>query len=76
MGRREKEKATRVRCDIPTGIQIVISGESITFDQVIEALQQAARSAKSARDQNIGAKGWAAMMKDQAKKVAKDKETK
>jgi ParB family transcriptional regulator, chromosome partitioning protein len=72
----EKEKVTRVRVDMPTGIQLVISGDSITFDQVIEALQSAAKSAKSARENNIDTKGWAAMLKDQSRKAAKDKGTK
>jgi ParB/RepB/Spo0J family partition protein len=74
-GTGDKERAARVRVNMPTGIQIVVSGESITFDQVIDALQQAARSAKSARDQNIDTKGWAAMMKDQARQAAKNKGT-
>lgn len=68
-----KDKVTRVRVDLPTGIQLVISGDSITFDQVIDALQAAAKSAKTARDQNIDTKGWAAMLKDQSRKAAKDK---
>jgi ParB family transcriptional regulator, chromosome partitioning protein len=74
-GAAQKDKVTRVRVDMPTGIQIVISGESINFDQVIEALQAAAKSARSARDQNIDTKGWAAMMKDQARQAAKNKGT-
>ena len=61
-------KVARVRCQLPSGVQIVVSGEGVSLDDAIEALGEAIKEMKKAREQGYTAKTFAAAMKDKSKK--------
>jgi len=57
-----------VRCQLPSGVQIVVSGEGVSLEDAIEALGEAIKEMKRARDLGYTAKTFAAAMKDKSKK--------
>jgi ParB family transcriptional regulator, chromosome partitioning protein len=57
----------RVKCELAGGVSIVVAGESLGMDEVIEALGLAQKSARAARDQNLDVKTWSAVMRDRAR---------
>jgi ParB family transcriptional regulator, chromosome partitioning protein len=61
-------KVARVRCQLPSGVQIVVSGEGVSLEDAIEALGEAIKEMKRARDLGYTAKTFAAAMKDKSKK--------
>jgi len=61
-------RVKRIACPLPSGISIVASGEELSLDDLIEALGEAQKEAKRARDQGLDAKTFSAVMKDKAKK--------
>jgi ParB/RepB/Spo0J family partition protein len=67
-----KQKLSRLSWQLPNGVRLVVAGENITFDLVIDALLQSAKSAKAARDQNVAPATWTKMVKDQAKPQNKE----
>lgn len=56
-----------VRCILPSGVKIVVSGAAISLDTLIESLGEAAKQARKARDQGLDAKTFQAVMRDMAK---------
>lgn len=58
----------RVMCLLSSGISIVVSGKEISIDNVIDALAEAGKEARKARDQGQDAKTLAAILKNKAKK--------
>jgi ParB/RepB/Spo0J family partition protein len=69
----EKQSAVSVRrvtCLLSSGISIVVSGKEITIDNIIEALSEAGKEARKARDQGQDAKTLAAILKNKAKAKA------
>jgi ParB/RepB/Spo0J family partition protein len=62
-------KVNRVKCLLPSGVQIVVSGDGVSLDQSIEALTQAIKEMKRARDLGYTSKTFAAAMKDKARKA-------
>ena len=60
-------RATRVKCELGGGVSIVVAGDSLGLDEVIEALGNAQKEARKARDQNLDVKTWSAVMRDRAK---------
>ncbi len=60
-------KVARVKCPLPNGINVVVSGEGVSLDESIEALGEAIKEMKRARDLGYTAKTFAAAMRDRAK---------
>ena len=61
-------KVTRVKCQLPSGVCIVASGNGLSLDDLIESLGEAQKEAKKARDQGLDAKTFQSVMKDKSKK--------
>lgn len=72
--RSRKNKATpqvrvkRLVCPLPSGVSITLTGDELSLDESIEALGEAIREMKRARELGYTAKTFAAAMKDKAKK--------
>jgi ParB family transcriptional regulator, chromosome partitioning protein len=62
-------KVTRVKCPLPTGTVVVVSGPEMSLDDLIEALGQALDAAKKANRDGLDVKTMQAVMKDKAKAV-------
>jgi hypothetical protein len=61
-------RAGRVKCELGGGVSVVVAGDSLGLDEVIEALGAAQKAARAARDQNLDVKTWSAVMRDRARK--------
>jgi ParB family chromosome partitioning protein len=61
-------KVNRVRCVLPSGVQIVVSGDGVSLESSIDALNEAIKEMKRARELGYTAKTFAAAMKDKARK--------
>ncbi len=57
----------RVKCELGGGVSIVVAGDSLGLDEVIEALGAAQKEARKARDQNLDVKTFSAVLRDRAK---------
>ena len=64
----EAVRVNRVKCLLPSGVQVVVSGSSVSLDESIEALTEAVKEMKRARDLGYTSKTFAAAMKDKARK--------
>ncbi len=62
-------KVNRVKCLLASGVQIVVSGTGVSLDEAIEALSEAIKEMKRARDLGYTSKTFAAAMKDKARKA-------
>lgn len=60
-------RVKRISCPLPSGVGIVVTGEELSLDDLIEALGEAQKEAKKAREQGLDAKTFSAVMKDKAK---------
>jgi ParB/RepB/Spo0J family partition protein len=60
-------KLSRVKCPLASGVVIVASGEGLSLDDLIDALGEAQKEAKKAREQGLDAKTFQAVMRDRAK---------
>jgi ParB/RepB/Spo0J family partition protein len=60
-------KVNRVKCALSSGVQVVVSGNGVTLDQSIEALGEALKEMKRARELGYTAKTFTAAMQDKAK---------
>ena len=60
-------RVKRIACPRPSGVGIVVTGEELSLDDLIEALVEAQKEAKKAREQGLDAKTFSAVMKDKAK---------
>jgi hypothetical protein len=60
-------KANKLNCLLPSGMQVMISGKSVSLDEAIEALADVLKSARKAREDGLTAKSWTAAMKDKAR---------
>ena len=60
-------RVKRIACPLLSGVSIVLSGEELSLDDVIEALAEAHKEARKARDQNFDVKTFGAVMRDKAK---------
>lgn len=65
-GQVEAPKAAKVNCVLPGGVKVVVSGDGVSLDQAIEALGDAIKEMKRARDMGFTAKTFAAAMKDKS----------
>jgi ParB family transcriptional regulator, chromosome partitioning protein len=61
-------KVSKVKCVLPSGVNVVVSGEGVSLDESIEALAEAMREMKRARELGYTARTFAAAMKDKARK--------
>lgn len=61
-------RVKRIACPLPSGASVVVSGEELSLDDLIEALGEAQKEARKAREQGLDAKTFSAVMKDKAKK--------
>lgn len=59
----------RIVCPLPSGISITVSGADLSLDDFIEALAEAQKEARKAREQALDAKTFAAVMRDKARKA-------
>ncbi|MBX3443845.1 MAG: ParB/RepB/Spo0J family partition protein [Planctomyces sp.] len=57
------------RCKVPlsSGLNVTVSGEELSLDELIDALGEAQKEAKKARDQALDVKTFQAVMRDKAK---------
>ena len=62
-------KVNRVKCLLASGVQIVVSGTSVSLDEAIEALSEAIKEMKRAREHGYTSKTFAAAMRDRANKA-------
>lgn len=60
-------RASRIKCQLPGGVSIVASGDELSLDDLIEALAEAGKEARKARDQGLDAKTFQAVLRDKAK---------
>ena len=60
-------RVKRIVCPLPTGISITLTGDELSLDESIEALGEAIREMKRARELGYTAKTFSAAMKDKAK---------
>lgn len=58
----------RILCPLASGVSISASGNELSLDDLIEALGDAQKEARKAREQGLDAKTFSAVMKDKAKK--------
>lgn len=61
-------RVKRIVCPLPSGISVTVSGAELSLDELIEALAEAQKEARKAREQGLDAKTLAAVLKDKAKK--------
>jgi ParB family chromosome partitioning protein len=61
-------RVQRVKCALPSGITVVVTGEGVSLDESIEALSETIKEMKRARDLGYTAKTFAAAMKDKSKR--------
>lgn len=60
-------KVASVKCLLPSGVQIVVSGEGVSLEDAIEAMSDAIKEMRKAKEQGFTAKTFAAAMKDKAR---------
>lgn len=59
----------RILCPLASGVSITVSGADLSLDDFIEALSEAQKEARKAREQSLDAKTFAAVMRDKARKA-------
>jgi ParB family transcriptional regulator, chromosome partitioning protein len=59
----------RIICPLPSGISITVTGADLSLDDFIEALADAQKEARKAREQSLDARTFAAVMRDKARKA-------
>ena len=64
----EAVKVAKIRCVLSSGVQIVVSGAAISLESAVEALVEAIKEMKRAKDLGYSAKTFGAAMADKAKK--------
>lgn len=57
-------RASRIKCPLPGGVNVIVSGNEMTLDEIIDALVEASKEARKARDQGLHAKTFEASMRD------------
>lgn len=59
----------RILCPLASGVSISVSGADLSLEDFIEALAEAQKEARKAREQSLDAKTFAAVMRDKARKA-------
>lgn len=67
-GTKSAVRVRSVRCVLPSGVKIVVTGGSISLDTLIDSLGEAAKQARKARKQGLDAKTFQAVMSAKQKK--------
>jgi hypothetical protein len=73
--RRQKSSAKpnvrmdRVKCELGGGVTVIVAGNDLGLDEVIDALRIAQKEALKGHDQNLDVKTWSAVMRDRARKA-------
>jgi ParB/RepB/Spo0J family partition protein len=72
--RRKQRKAAapqvrtkRIVCPLPSGVSITASGQDLSLDDFIEALSEAQKEARKAREQKLDVKTWQSVMRDKSR---------
>jgi ParB family transcriptional regulator, chromosome partitioning protein len=60
-------RAAKIRCPLPSGCTITVTGQDVTLDEAMECLQQAMKAIKKAIDTGLDAKTAQAVWRDMAK---------
>jgi ParB family chromosome partitioning protein len=63
-------RARKIKCPLASGVDITVSGKELTLDEAIEALIEASKEARKARDQGLHAKTFEASMRDRYRREA------
>lgn len=72
--RKQRKAATpqvrtkRIVCPLSNGVSITASGKDLSLDDLIEALSEAQKEARKAREQGLDARTFGAVMKDKSRK--------
>ena len=61
-------RVKRIACPLPSGLSVVVSGQELSLDDLIEALSDAQKEAKRAREQGLDARTFSQVLKDKARK--------
>jgi ParB family chromosome partitioning protein len=64
-------RLARCKISLTSGLNIVVAGEELSLDELIDALGEAQKEAKKAREQALDVKTFQAVMRDKAKQGAK-----
>lgn len=67
-GNKDTVKTSRIRCDISCGMAVTLTGINIGLHEFIEALGEALRDARKARDSGLDVKTFVCVQRDKAKK--------
>ncbi len=62
-------RVKRIACPLPSGVSVTVAGGELSLDELVEALAEAGRQARKAREDGLDAKTFAAVMRDKAKKA-------
>jgi ParB family chromosome partitioning protein len=60
-------RVSKIKCQLGSGVSIVVSGVEMTLDEMIESLLEAAKEAKKARDQGLHVETFQRLMRDRAR---------
>jgi ParB/RepB/Spo0J family partition protein len=60
-------RMSRVKCELGSNLSVIVAGQDLGMDEVIEALGNAQKEARKARDQNLDVKTFSAVLRDRAK---------
>ena len=60
-------RVSRIKCPLPSGATVQVSGEGISLDDAIEATQEALKALKKAREDGLDSKTAQAVFRDKAK---------
>lgn len=64
-------RVQKVKCLLPSGVSVVVSGQGVSLDESIDALGEALKEMKRARELGYTAKTFAAAMRDKAKQAGR-----
>ena len=60
-------RVSRIKCPLPSGSVVQVSGEEISLDDMIEAIVELLKEAKKASEQGLDARTFQAVMRDKAR---------
>lgn len=60
-------RSSKIKCQLASGVCVVVSGADLSLDEMIQALAEAGKEAKKARDQGLNCDTFQKVMRDRAK---------
>ena len=60
-------RSRRIKCQLASGVDIVVSGPEMTIDEMLDSLVLAAKAVKKAQSDGLDAKTFQAVMRDRAR---------